>query len=189
MYAEVYGVDPSLEELAKWLQWADASWATVTGPDRYKQTQYNLEQFWKAAPSYPYDGGVIHLDGLAHRILGWLYYFQMGQADTPDVQNLANLAQQEFQRAYDDFNQVEGDETNAAQMLKRLGKVQADAQEWKANQVDTSYTAAFQAQIQKEEAAVGSALSLFDGSVTSYLVWAGIGLAAVVGLSFFMRRR
>ena len=55
MYAELYQAPATLEEPAKWLQWADsASQGSVTpGSTAEQNTRYNLNQFWTALASAP----------------------------------------------------------------------------------------------------------------------------------------
>lgn len=185
VYSDVYGVDDSLDDLAKFLQWADNSWATITDPDqRVAQTTSNLNQFWDAEKSYDTtNGGVIHLDAIAHRTLGFLYYMEMAWTDFPDkakIPQLGQLAHEQFQAAYNGFSQVAGDENLAAAIARSDAAVIQDASDWEANVVDDSYTAAVGARLTelKDDAAKG--LSLAGSILSSPLLY--VGIAAVAAL-------
>ena len=193
-YAEVYGVDADLEPLAQWLQWADSSWATITDPQqRVDQTKYNLTQFWNALPSYDATrGGVIHLDAIAHRTLGFIYYMQMAQtgfADKAQIPQLGQLAHEQFQLAYNGFSQVAGDENLAAAIARSDSAVQADAQDFAANVIDDSYTAALSARVTDLWQQMANGISLAGAALSSPLLYAGLAAAGVLALVLVMRGR
>lgn len=183
MYAEALGVDPSLETLAQWVSWADSS--------HYAQddatAQYNLNQFWTAksaldaATTQAHMIDIVYLDGLSHRVMGYIYMRQLVTADPSDMARIAGLEQQQFAQSSDEFSQT-GHDMMASDDNLRAGGAASDASQVAANYVDDSIVTAIKDQASKTLDSAGSLItgaSSLASLLSNPLVL--VGLACAVG--------
>lgn len=188
-FADKYGVAEWCDELASWIWGAEDSWQHGIGEQRFTDTQACLQAFWNAASNYPADDpNVRHLDGIAHRVLGFIYHMRAATAPVDQVKGLMQQAIQEFQYAIADFDSVQGDEAMANVLRKIVGQAPATAQEWVDTAVDTSFLAAVRETAEGYANAAKSGITTMTGAIGSSMKWIGIGVG-VVGLAWLLGRK
>jgi hypothetical protein len=187
MYAELFQAPATLEEPARWLQWAQAaSQGTVTpGSDAEKNTRYNLDQFWKALAAVPQTTQAER--DAAARMNWWAYATWQALTDklqwsTNDTSQAAAYAAESAQAAakkaqlqVPSLNQMN---YTAASQRDILNAASNTAQA-KAQFLDASYGTAFK----------DSAANLINQPIFGIPAWAwGLGAVALVVLVAVPRR-
>jgi hypothetical protein len=198
--ADSIGVDPSLEPLAATIVQGQTAWQSHDGA-----TLNNLLQsFWSAAASWDpttlqnqsygsllgqtIQADITALDGYSHRLLGYEYMYQMASAAPADIPGILALEVAQFQAAVADWNAV-GLTIQAQDDTSILTQAGAWASQEASVWIDTSYTAAVVAQVNKVIDGAGNLISS-AGSVLSLFSnpWILGGAAALV-LLLLLRRK
>jgi hypothetical protein len=115
----------------------------------------------------------------------------MEAAATQDPNLVKSYMQQaigEFTSAIWYFDQVDGDEALSANLRKVVGMAPSTAQEWVDTHVDSSIMTALVDVGKGYIADAQSGLTLMTGAIGSALKWAGIALAALVGVYFLVKK-